>query len=127
MADETKTLTTKQSRAIACLLTSANIQEAAAAAGVGERTLHTWLKEPAFQTALANEESRVIDAAARQLVQLSETAVGTLREILEDPSTPKSLRLRAAGQVLDNLLQLRQLVSLEDRVRKLEEASHAIT
>lgn len=102
------------------MLTSPNIQAAAAAAKVGERTLHTWLKEPTFQAALASEEARVIDAAARQLVTLAESAVQTVKEILDDPKAAQSLRLRAAAQALNNLMDLRQLTSIEERLQRLE-------
>ena len=115
-------LTTKQRRAIACLLASASVLDAAKAAGIGERTLHTWLHEPAFRAALASEEARAIDTAARQLVSLAGAAVDTLKDIMTGDESHPAHKLRAAEAVLANLLKLRELAALEERVTALEAA-----
>jgi phage terminase small subunit len=61
-------VTEKQHRAIAALLTTRTAQEAAANAGVGQRTLYRWMSDTDFRAAYA--------AASHQ--RLAET-VGRLR------------------------------------------------
>ena len=113
-------LTPRQRRAIGCLLTARNTAEAARAAGLGRRTLCTWLEQPRFVAALTAAESAAIDAATRQLVGLADLAIETLRTVLENPDATDGVRLRAAAHVLDHLLKLRELCTLERRIAALE-------
>ena len=112
----------KQQKAIAALLSSRNVEEAAKAAGVGERTLWRWMSEPEFAMELTHAEARAIDAATRRLVQLQEGAVDTLQAVLDDRKLAPSIRLRAAAAVLDYLLKLRELRNVEARLGALEAA-----
>ena len=61
----------KQSRAIRALLVCKSIPEAARQTGFGERTLHRWMKAPAFRQALADAENGLLDATQRRLVGLN--------------------------------------------------------
>ena len=112
----------KQQKAVAALLSSRNVEEAAKAAGVGERTLWRWMSEPEFAMELTHAEARAIDAATRRLVQLQEGAVDTLLAVLDDTKLAPSIRLRAAAAVLDYLLKLRELRNVEARLGALEAA-----
>lgn len=117
-------LTTRQRRAIAALLTERNVSAAAQAANVGVRTLYTWLAEPAFRLAVREAESTAIDAAARRLVGLADGALSVLAAMLTDNDTAPALKLRAAQTILDHLLELRELATLESRVAALEAGRH---
>ena len=44
------TLSNRQRKAIAALMSARNVATAATTAGVGARTLHRWLDDPAFVT-----------------------------------------------------------------------------
>jgi hypothetical protein len=114
--------TTKQQKAIAALLSAKDIQAAAAQAGVGERTLHRWLDEdPAFKTALRAAEAQVIDGVVRRLTGSANSALNVVMVIMLDSTTPVSVRLRAAIAILDQLIKLRELNDLEQRIARLEE------
>jgi hypothetical protein len=113
-------LSAKQQRAIAALLTKPTIEEAAKAAGVSRATLYRWLAERAFQTALADAERRLLETTSRGLIALSTKALAVTEAVLDDQSVPASTRLRAADVTLNRLLQLRELVSLEERIAALE-------
>lgn len=115
-------LSIKQNRAIAALLSSRTIGDAAKAADVGERTLHTWLANPAFRTALVSAEGDAIDTATRRLIGLQDRAINAIHYVLADPNTAPALRLRAAQTVLDYLLKLRELRNIESRLAALEAA-----
>ena len=125
MANNGTQLTAKQSRAIGALLSCRTVADAAERAKVGKRTLDRWLTDPVFKARLAAAEGELIDAATRRLLQAQSLAIGTLEDILQDPKVAASVRLRAAQVVIDAMLKLRELRSIEDRLRALEEAAHA--
>jgi len=113
-------LTTTQQRAIAALLSERDIRAAAKKAGVGERTLHRWLDDPAFQAELKTAETRAIDAAIRRLAELSGLAVDTLSAAMNDEQTPPATKIRAAEVVLTKRPLLKELYDLEARIAALE-------
>jgi flagellar motility protein MotE (MotC chaperone) len=113
-------ITTRQRRAIAALLSTRNVGEAAAAAHVGDRTLYRWLAETGFKAALVQAEGDAIDQATRRLIGLQDAAIDTLTGVLEDQKATAGVRLRAAQNVLDYLLKLRDLRNVEERLAALE-------
>ena len=115
----------KQRKAVAALLSSKNVAEAAAAAGLGERTLYRYMGDPAFRLALADAEGMAIDNATRRLLTMQDLAIDTIAEVLSDSAATAGVRIRAAGQVLDYLLKLRELRNIEQRLVLLEAASYA--
>jgi len=117
---ENRTLSAKQRRAVAALLTEPDTTAAAKAAGVSRDTLYRWLAEPAFQAALRDAEAGAIAAVSRALVRLAERAAATLDGAMTDPAAASSTKVRAADIVLARLLQVRELVALESRVAELE-------
>ena len=60
-------LTAKQAKGLAALLDGANIQDAAAAAGVNRKTLGRWLTEPLFWKTYQLNSRRGLELAARRL------------------------------------------------------------
>lgn len=115
----------RQRKAIAALLSSKNVPEAASAAGMGERTLYRYLGDPAFRLALADAEGEAIDGATRRLLAMQDLAIDTIAEVLRDSASSAGVKIRAAGQVLDYLLKLRELRNIEQRLVLLEAASYA--
>jgi hypothetical protein len=124
MAPEADKLSHKQRKAIAALLTEPTIKAAAEKAGIGERTLHTWLDDPGFRLALNAAEGDAIDAAVRRLVGLFGGAVETLDTLRKSDKTTDSVRLRASVAILEHLFRARELRDLEVRLAALEELIH---
>jgi hypothetical protein len=116
-------LSPKQHRAVEALLTTGEISAAAKEVGVTRETLHRWMKQPAFLDAVREVESRTLDDLSRLLVRLGRTAIATLAKAMNDPAAPYSTRVTAANASLSRLLQLRELATLEARVRTLEAAA----
>jgi hypothetical protein len=114
-------LTTKQQAAIAALLTARDVRAAAKSAKVGERTLHRWLEDSAFQAALKEAEHTALDIAVRRLTGASQLAIDTLLIVMTNKENAAGTRLRAADVILARLLELRQLATLDERVKHLEE------
>ena len=115
-------LNTKQERAIAALLTAKDVLAAAQQAGVGARTLRRWLDEDvAFQDALRAAEAQTLDSAVRRLTGAANSALNVLMVIMLDTKTPAGTRLRAAISVLEQMIKLRELNNVEQRLARLEE------
>ena len=119
MADS-DTLTAKQRGFVRALLTERDVRAAARAAGIAERTAHRWLRLEALQAAIVDAEADALAVATRGLVRLAADAVNTLGDAMTDKDAATGARIRAADILLTRLPQLRELVTLEGRVSKLE-------
>ena len=113
-------LTPKKKAFVRALLTERDTRGAARAAGVAERTAYRWVQDPEIQAALLEAEGVALEAVTRGLLRLAHEAVDTLENAMGDEEARTSARVRAADIVLQRLLQLRELVSLEERIRILE-------
>lgn len=115
------TLSPAQHRALAALLTERTTRTAAERAGVPIRTLYKWLGgDDAFRAALAASEAQLLDTAMRRLLALQADALDALQVVLTSEDTPPAVKVSAAGRVLDALLKLRELRSVEERLAALE-------
>lgn len=127
---ENDRITQKQSRFILELLTSKSVLEAGQRCGIGEKTAYRWIKLPQVQNALMEAENRLIFEAMRRLLGLQNTAIETLREIMENPQAKDGDRLRAVQTVFEYALKMREMVMLDQRITDLEkrfdELSHEI-
>lgn len=117
--------TEKRTRAVVALLECRTFSEAAKQADIGRATLRRWLAEDdEFRRMVLDAEGRAIDASARKLIRLSDRAVDSIEAVLYKPTADgASIRLRAAGVVLDQLMRLRELRNVESRLAALEAAA----
>lgn len=111
----------RQVAAIAALLATGKIGDAATAGGVANKTIYAWLKQPAFRDALREAEGEALRNLARQLAGLGDAAAQALRDAL-DASQPMAIRLRAADMVTARTPALFELVDLLGRIEALETA-----
>lgn len=118
-----KKITALQRKCIECLMLTGSISEAAAKANVDRSTIYKWHRQPAFVAALAEAEAEAVQSLSRVLAGLGSLAASALVDALASDQKV-STRLRASEIVLSNLLRLRELVNLEERIRALE-ANHA--
>lgn len=123
---ENDTLTPTQRRAITALLTERTTRDAAKAARVSERTLWRWLDDPAFKAELTRQEGAVIDQVTRGLLAMQEDALKGLSELMSGfgGRVSAGVRLQAVKTALEIQLKYRELNTLEERIRKLEEAQN---
>jgi hypothetical protein len=119
MADNGDKLTRRQTVALANLLSSPTVTKAAEKAGIGERTLRLWLSQPAFRHAYEDAKCELLG----QTVALLSSAAGHAVEALQRNLTADrpSDQIRAASELLSQLVRLREHGELEDRLRSLEE------
>lgn len=114
-----KTLAPAQRKAIEALLTCGNVASAALAADVGRTTIYRWMKDDLFVAELRSAEQEAVAGLARALAGLGEGATDALRAAMKEDQKI-TVRLRASEIVIGNLLKLRELVELEERIRALE-------
>jgi hypothetical protein len=120
-------LTAKQQKAIAALLSEPTIAAAAAKVGIGERTLHTWLREPAFADTYTSARHEAVNQAIGRLQHATGIAVDALIEVLDTEYTPApaAVRVSAAKTILEYAVRFRELDELERRIAELENMNAA--
>lgn len=114
-------LTPKQRRAVSALIASTTQKQAAASAGISEKTLYRWLAAPVFQAALAEAEAETINQAIRHLVRMQAPAAAVIAMTLKNNDISPGIRLRAAISVFDLLIRLKSFSQLEERISILED------
>ena len=114
-------LSRKQELALAALLTCSAITDAAKQCGIGEVTLHRWLKDATFQAAYREARRAVVQHAITQVQQATGEAVETLRRVMQDPEAPASAKVSAAKNILDTAVKAVELEDLEARITALEQ------
>jgi hypothetical protein len=113
-----------QERAIAGLLTTNTIAEAAQVGGVGTRTLERWLAEDtSFVSAYRDARKRVVEHAITRLQGTVTKAVETLEDAM-DCGKP-GIEVRAAAIVLDHALGAIKLYDHDERLAEIEEIVYA--
>ena len=115
-------LSRKQEQAIEGLLSEPTVQRAAQRAGVGYRTLKTWLSsDPAFVAAYRAARRQVVEGAITQLQQATRAAVRTLRRNLRCGNP--GVEVKASQVILDQAVKAVELLDLEERLAALERAA----
>ena len=117
-----QSLTKKQQRAVQALAAGKGVADAARSARVKQSDLLAWLSLPEFRQALSGAEGNLLDTSTRRLLNLQSLAVSEVAGILADRSASHEVRLRAAGQVIDTMLRLREMRDIEQRLQALEQS-----
>jgi AcrR family transcriptional regulator len=110
----------KQDLAIAALLNSESIRDAAKEAGIAEATLHRYLKDEAFKAVYQAAKRELINHAICRLQRSAGVAVKALKEISEDKEAPASARVSAAKTILEIGMKAIEFDEIEKRIAALE-------
>jgi hypothetical protein len=105
---------------LAALASGSSVERAAKAAGLSIRTAYRRLADPGFAARLAQARDELLLAALGELAVCASEAVATLRELLSAPDD--RIRLAAAKSTLEQLLRLRETLTLSQRMATLERA-----
>lgn len=119
-------LTPKQQRAIDALLSEPTTKGAAETAGCAEVTLHRWLKQPAFQSALKAARAELLEITRTALQSAGKDAVETLKEVMNDTGAKGSERVSAAKAVLEIGLKLQEIFNMGERLKEIENKLKAL-
>ena len=123
--DRVEELSSNKTRALAALLVSSSMPEAAEAAGVSERTIRRWLSEDAvFRDEYRRQRRAMIDSTVGFLQSAMSNAIVALNEAVLH-GAPNN-RIRAALGLLDHGLRATklshiELVELEELLPQLRE------
>jgi hypothetical protein len=123
----TPRLTSAQLRALEALMTSATVQDAAEAAGVGRRTLHRWLETEPFRAALRQLETEALQGVSRRLSTLAAQSIDVLQDVLTSDESRPVDKLQAAKIVLTSVTPLKELADFGPRLEDLECRVNAAT
>jgi DNA-binding MurR/RpiR family transcriptional regulator len=116
-------LNRKLEDAVVAMLTQRNVEEAARSAGVSTATLMRWQKLPEFQAAYREARRAAYGQAIARLQQGTTAAATTLLKTMIDPSTPASVKVRAAEAIFNHAAKAIEIEDIEARVSELERAS----
>ena len=94
-------LSPAQLRVVQQLAQGVTVSAAAQAVGVHRTTVYHWFEHnPRFAAAVKEASDDYGRQLEDELASLAQTALATLRRLLENPETPPNVQLRAAIQVL---------------------------
>jgi AcrR family transcriptional regulator len=102
--------------ALAC---GASVAQAAAKAGISERTAYRRLSDPRFRARIETLRGEMVQRAAALLIAAAIHAAKTLID-LQNSATPAAVRRRAARDILELSERLREATVLEKRLAALE-------
>lgn len=115
----TKNLTPKQVLALDSLAIGGDVAGAARAAGVSRTTVYRWQEEPTFAGELRARTDGMLDALARRVLSLGDSAGAALADGL-DSGQPIQHRLRAAALVCQHGPALAEITDILRRLAALE-------
>jgi transposase len=91
----------KWGEAIAALLTQRNVEDAARHVGIGTTTLYRWLRDPEFNAAWREARLAAYGQAGARLAQGAGNIATTVQNIMIDPASPVSVKVKATAIVLE--------------------------
>lgn len=114
-------MTPNKEKLLAALLTSRTKKEAAAAAGISDRTMRSYFEDKEFCQRYREAFAGVIEDATRQAQALLMPALSTLQTVMEDEEIPAQARITAAKSIIDYSLKLTEQADILEQLRELEE------
>jgi len=114
------TITARQARLLAALLSGETMPNAARLCNVPERTARRWLTLPEFRQTLKDGQSGMVTAATRKAAGLLTRALDTLADVLDSPATTPSAKVGAARVLLEHTARLLELSDFAERLEALE-------
>lgn len=110
----------RKEKALHALLSERSLAAAAEAAGIGERTLREYLKDPEFQKAYDSATDEMTQEAARRIAQLYGDSIETLRTAMRGEAVLPRDRLYAARIALEYGLRYTEIATVLKRLEALE-------
>jgi transposase len=118
---ENSELSPRQYQLIAALVAGQRVTAAAAALDIGERTAHTWLKQPAFNQAYQDAKQLVFDEELRELKESKKLIRDMLLKHInaEVEVTPAS-QIQAAKLLLEQIVIAGEIAQLKEQLQELQ-------
>jgi len=125
MAEAAEKLKGKQAAALAALLSSPSVAEAAKVAGCGERTIWRYLSDAAFAEEYRRARREVTQHTVMRLQARSSEAAEILFRIAQDESAPASARVSACRAIIEQAFDGVKTTELIERVDALQKQIEA--
>lgn len=113
----------KKEQAVAALLSSRSVEEAAKSVELNPNTLLRWLELPEFRKAYLKARREAVSQAVARLQSASGAASLTVLKLMTDPNVPGAVRLRAAECVFTHAIKGIEIEDIEARLSDLERAA----
>jgi hypothetical protein len=110
----------KTDQAINALLTYPRMEDAARQCRLSRTTLWRMSQDPDFQSRLQEARLRLSEQIVTSLLANNLDAVNTLRSVMLDEQATTSVRVNAAGKLIDFSLRARQQLDIEQRLSAME-------
>jgi len=123
MTANVRDLKPKQQEAIVALMSHQSVEDAARAVNMPVRTLHRWLKEPAFDAAYLRARRDAYKQGIARLQKNVGAAISILFKVMADVATPAAVKVRAVECVLSHSSKAIEIEDIEARVAALESAA----
>lgn len=115
-------MTGNKDQALAALLTSTSMREAASKCGLSERTLNEYVRtDPEFKKAWLEGRREIVRTAANEMQEAFLLAVNTLTSIAADKENNAGVRIQAASNILKYGIKLQEVTDISDRLDAIEE------
>ena len=110
----------QQAQAVLALINQPTTKQAADQAKVSERTLHRWMEDPKFMSALRKARRLAFLHAVSLAQQYTALAVNALAKIITDPTASHASKGAAASTLLKFGREAMGLDDLDERIDALE-------
>jgi hypothetical protein len=111
----------KRETAIACLLNSRSVAEAAERCDLSLRTLQRWMAQPDFQEHYRRAKDEALEGSINMLRAASASFAAGLVELAGDRTIPPVVRLAACSRGMEIILRIHGQGDLERRYSELAE------
>lgn len=110
---------------LAALTANSSVVSAAAALGVGTRTVFRRLENPTFKAEFDRLQRETVTAACTALNARVAGAIDTMDEIMRNGENSPQTRLSAARAILDSAFRAAEIVDIQNRLDALEQREKA--
>lgn len=114
-----RSITPTQERAIAALLISSTLEEAAKTAGISSSTLRRWRSDPDFVKALDTHRIAMLEGVTARIRGAAADAIETVRDLAKNGKS-EGVRLRAATTLLTMAYRSAEVDELATRLHEIE-------
>lgn len=121
LEEEEVTLSLKQAKGLAALLTTKSTVEASRVSGIPERTLRRWITDPGFKLAFKEAINEIKQVYIIETLSLLEPSIQARRDLLENPTqSGAAIKEKVSDKNIKSCEKSLEMLTLEERVERLE-------
>ena len=117
-ADTENALKRNWERAIAALIETSSVHDAAVKCGLGENTLFRMLRDPEFSKLYREARRQIVIQTIDRLQHLTSEAANTMQDCMRCDN--QAVRLRASQLIMQQALHGMEIVEMDQRLQAIE-------